>query len=205
MNTIVIADDHPLTLAGTASFVQNLGYQIKAMCNNGISAYNSITLHNPELALLDINMPGMDGLDVLQVLADRRLRTRVILLTMHNEYDIYQKAKDLGVWGYVIKEEAMTELKPCIESVLKGEHWASNKLINQHSAIAESRLNDLTMVEQKIIDLVKGNKSTKQIADLLFISEKTVEKHRSRIIEKLNLPKEKNALLHWAIQNSAKN
>ncbi|MES2627484.1 MAG: response regulator transcription factor [Bacteroidota bacterium] len=202
MISVVVADDHPLTLGGTVQFVQSMGYEVKASCSHGISALNAIQLHHPDVALIDINMPGMDGLDLLETLHQKKSRTRVILLTMHNEFDIYVKAKELGVCGYVLKEEANIELQPCIEAVLRNEHWVTSNLVNQHTGYHQSKTTGLTIVENKIVELIRDQKSSKQIAHLLFISEKTVEKHRSRIIEKLNLPKEKNALLRWAMQNS---
>ncbi len=199
MSTIIIADDHPLTLNGTAQYVGSLGHSVKAICSNGTSALNAIFLHQPDIALIDINMPGLDGLDVLKTVVEKKLRTKVILLTMHNEFDIYLKAKEMGAWGYALKEEALQELKPCIESVINNQHWVSDKLVNKTNNYPTELASELSLVEAKIVELIRKQKSTKQIAELLFLSDKTIEKHRTRIIEKLGLPKEKNALLKWAM------
>ena len=80
---ILVADDHPLTLMGTKSFVESLGYEVDDVCSNGITAYNLIISHRPAIAILDINMPGMDGLEVLEKVFTQKLKTKVILLTMH--------------------------------------------------------------------------------------------------------------------------
>lgn len=199
---ILIADDHPLTLMGTKSFVEMLGYKVEDICSNGITALNLITIHQPNIAILDINMPGMDGLEVLERVLKQKLKTKIILLTMHKEMTVYKKAKQLGVSGYVLKEYAQDELKHCIDEVCKGNVYVSANLTNEisdnHSSDLSTDLEKLTFAERKILELIAQQKTSKQIAELLFISEKTVEGHRSNIIQKLELPKEKNVLLIWA-------
>ncbi|MBP6756635.1 MAG: response regulator transcription factor, partial [Bacteroidia bacterium] len=108
---ILIADDHPFTLQGTKSFVESYGYKVIDTCSNGISAFNLITLHNPDVAILDINMPGQDGLDVAKKIQESKLKTKVILLTMHKEMTIFKKANEYGIYGYILKEHAHTELE----------------------------------------------------------------------------------------------
>jgi DNA-binding NarL/FixJ family response regulator len=201
---ILIADDHPLTLQGTKSFVESYGYQVTDTCSNGSSAWNQIRLHQPDIAILDINMPVLDGLDVAKKVTENKLRTRVILLTMHNESTLYNKAKEYGVFGYILKEYALTELKNCLEEVRDGNHYTSDSLktdLVSDKPAGSEELSKLTFSERKIVELIIRQKTTKQIAELLFLSEKTIEGHRSNIIEKLGLPKEKNTLLKWAMRN----
>jgi DNA-binding NarL/FixJ family response regulator len=204
---ILIADDHPFMLQGTKSFVESYGYSVEDTCSNGISALNLIKLHLPDIAILDINMPGLDGLDVSKAVQENKLRTKIILLTMHKEMTIYKKAKEYGIYGYILKEHAQTELQKCLEEVTKGNEYMSSSLKNDlitDTPNNDNELANLTLSERKIIELITQQKTTRQIAELLFLSEKTVEGHRSKIIEKLGLPKEKNALLIWAMQNSRK-
>ncbi|WP_163408671.1 response regulator [Flavobacterium ajazii] len=204
---ILIADDHPFTLSGTKSFVESYGYRVEDTCSNGITALNLIKLHLPDIAILDINMPGLDGLDVTKAIQESKLRTKIILLTMHKEMTIYKKAKEYGVYGYILKEHAQTELEKCIQEVKKGHEYISIFLkddLIKDTPNDTNELAHLTLSERKIIELITQQKTTKQIAELLFLSEKTVEGHRSKIIDKLGLPKEKNALLIWAMQNSKK-
>lgn len=204
---ILIADDHPFTLLGTKSFVESYGYRVEDTCSNGITALNLIKLHLPDIAILDINMPGLDGLDVAKAIQESKLRTKIILLTMHKEMTIYKKAKEYGVYGYILKEHAQTELEKCIQEVKKGHEYISIFLkddLIKDTPNDTNELAHLTLSERKIIELITQQKTTKQIAELLFLSEKTVEGHRSKIIDKLGLPKEKNALLIWAMQNSKK-
>ncbi len=202
---ILIADDHPLTVIGTKSFVTSLGHTVQNVCSNGIAAYNLIKAHQPSIAILDINMPGMTGLEILEKIYTERLRTKVILLTMHKEFSIFNKAKNFGLYGYLLKENALDELEDCIESVLKKEVYLSKKMetevLYDFNESNHSVLKNLTQSEVKITELIANQYSTKQIAEALFISDKTVEKHRTNIIDKLNLPKEKNSLMLWAINN----
>jgi DNA-binding NarL/FixJ family response regulator len=200
---ILIADDHPFTLQGTKSFVESYGYKITDTCSNGVSALNLITLHQPDIAILDINMPGIDGLDVAKKVQESKLKTKVILLTMHKEMTIFKKATEYGIYGYILKEHAQTELEKCLIEVAKGNKYVSEFLEEDLVIDNKNSNNDiakLTLSERKILGLISQQKTSKQIAELLFLSERTVEGHRTNIIEKLGLPKEKNTLLKWAIQ-----
>lgn len=201
---ILIADDHPFTLQGTKFFVESFGYKVIDTCSNGISALNLITLHQPDVAILDINMPGLDGLDVAKKIQENRLKTKVILLTMHKESTLYKKASEYGIFGYILKEHAQIELQKCLEEIQKGKRYVSANL--EEDLVVDTlnnndKLQSLTLSERKIIELIAQNKTSKQIAELLFLSERTIEGHRANIIEKLELTKEKNTLLKWALRN----
>ena len=204
MRSFIIADDHPLTLLGTKSFVEHLGYKVIETSTNGSLAYSFIKIHKPTIAILDINMPGLTGLEILEKIFLEKIKTRVILITMHKEYSIFQRAKEFNIGGYLLKEKAASELETCIQTVLKGETYLSKKIENDlqldSETVGKTDLDKLTLTEKKIIELIAQQYTSKQIADMLFVGEKTIEKHRSNIIEKLNLPKEKNALLMWAMK-----
>lgn len=202
---ILLADDHPFTLQGTKTFVESYGYKVIDACSNGVSALNLIKLHSPDVAILDINMPGLDGLDVAKKVQESKLKTKVVLLTMHKEMTIYKKAKEYNIYGYILKEYAQIELKVCLIEVAKGNRYVSKHLeadliVDDQKHTTE--LSHLTMTERKVVTLIGQQKTSKQIAEILFLSIKTVESHRTNIIEKLGLPKEKNTLLIWAIQNA---
>ncbi len=201
---ILIADDHPFTLQGTKTFVESYKHTVIDTCSNGISALNLIQLHAPEVAILDINMPGLDGLDVAKKIQEERLRTKVVLLTMHKEMTIYKRAQKYNIYGYILKEYANIELEKCLLEVGEGRRYVS-EFLQEDLILNTDNCNDefskLSLSERKIVELIAQQKTSKQIAKLLFLSEKTVEGHRSNIIEKLGLPKEKNTLLVWAIQN----
>lgn len=204
---ILVADDHPLTLNGTVSYLENLGYNVVCSCSNGTAALNYIQVYLPDIAVLDLNMPGLDGLEVAQKVMENKWRTKIIILTMHNEIGVLNKAKEFQVDGYILKEKAFPDLENCMKEIALGKKYYSGALL-QNYKIEQSentnKLDLLTLSERKIVELVAAQKTTKQIAELLFLSEKTVEGHRTKIIEKLGIPKEKNALLIWAIQNYKK-
>lgn len=204
---ILVADDHPLTLNGTVSYLENLGYNVVCACSNGTAALNYIQVYLPDVAVLDLNMPGLDGLEVAQKVMENKWRTKIAILTMHNEIGVLNKAKEFQVDGYILKEKAFPDLENCMKEIILGKKYYSGALL-QNYKIEQSettdKLNLLTLSERKIVELVAAQKTTKQIAELLFLSEKTVEGHRTKIIEKLGIPKEKNALLIWAIQNYKK-
>lgn len=201
---ILLADDHPFTLQGTKSFVESYGYRVLDTCSNGVSALNLIKLHSPDVAILDINMPGLDGLEVAKKVQESKLKTKIVLLTMHKEMTVYRKAMQYNIYGYILKEHAQIELEMCLLNLKKGRRYVSEYLeddlvTDNQKEITE--LTKLTLAERKIVTLIAQQKTSKQIAEMLFLSEKTVEGHRTNIIEKLGLPKEKNTLLVWAIQN----
>jgi DNA-binding NarL/FixJ family response regulator len=207
METLLLADDHPLTLMGTKAFVETLGYRVVDLCSNGIAAYNGILTRQPAIALLDMNMPGMNGMEVLEKIQKARVPTRTVLLTMHNEVSIFNRAIALGSRGYLLKENAESELGGCLAAVLRGEVWASPELAGtliQDSLVpgVAAGLEKLTLSEQKILRLVAAQRTSKEIGQMLFITEKTVENHRSSIIRKLGILPEKNALLIWAMKHA---
>lgn len=202
---ILLADDHPLILHGTKTYLESIGYRITDVCTNGATAYNLIKQNGYDLAILDISMAEMSGIEVARKVQESRLSCKIILLTMHNERVIYEKAQGYGIYGYLLKVFSSEELDTCIQTVLKGERYLSPYLEKELVVLKNENklLNDLNLTEQKIIELIAQQKTSKQIGDLLFLSEKTVEWHRSNIIVKLGLPKEKNVLMKWAIQHFA--
>jgi DNA-binding NarL/FixJ family response regulator len=202
---ILIADDHPFTLNGTSSFVKELGYNVVGLCSTGKKAFEEVRSKKPDIAILDINMPEMDGIAVLERIFVMGISTKVILLTMHKELSLYRKACEYSIYGYVLKEHAVTELKNCLTAVTAGERYLSEslrkELVQDTHQSYETEIQKLSFTERKVIDLISQKKTSREIGELLFITEKTVENHRANIIRKLDLPKEKNALLVWALQN----
>jgi DNA-binding NarL/FixJ family response regulator len=199
---ILLADDHPMILQGTKAFLENLGYNKIDICSNGNTAIKIIENNKPDIAILDINMPELSGIEVAKRVQANKLPCKIILLTIHNEKGVYKKALEYGVYGYLLKNFSSDEIENCIETVLRGKKYFSphldDELITDH---AESALEKLSVTERKIVELIAEQKNNKQISEILFMSERTTEWHRRNIIEKLDLPKEKNSLLKWAITN----
>lgn len=207
MNTFIIADDHPATLMGMKSFIEKLGHIVLKTYDNGTQALNNILLLKPNYAILDLNMPGMNGLEVLEKIRASNKTIKVIIYTMYQEKNLYEKALSLGVNGYLLKDFVMSDIETCLKELSYKQHWFSPKLmvtltlklVDNHN----EKLMTLTPSERKIISLIAQSKKSKEIADMLFLSEKTVENHRSNIAKKIGLSGDKNSLLHWALENKA--
>ncbi len=207
MKTVIIADDHSLTLLGIKEYVSSLGYKVIDTCSNGITAYNLILSQRPDVAILDISMPGLTGLEVLCKLHEQRNPTKVILITMHKESSIFRKAVACGVSGFILKEQAHDTLENCLNEIIKGNFFFSEDLkkdLNYGEEGTDDLQGTFTLTELKILKLISERKTSKHISLLLFSSEKTIEGHRRNIIQKLGLPKEKNTLLIWAMENKEK-
>jgi DNA-binding NarL/FixJ family response regulator len=200
---IIIADDHPVTLSGMKTFLESKGFAVLATCTNGQEALQDILELQPDFALLDLNMPILNGMDLLDKLNQQNCATKIIIYTMHNDFSLFNQAKEKGVNGYLLKEFALEELEECLHVLQTKDFWFSSKLshtlIRDKNEAVQKKLNELSEIEMQIFNLIGKENSTKEIAELLFLSEKTIENHRTSIISKLNLPKEKNVLLKFAI------
>jgi len=207
---VLIADDYPATAIGTKFFLEQKGHHVISVCMNGIEAYNEILSKQPQIAILDISMPGMKGLEILKKIKVQKSKTKIIFYTMHNEISIFNRAIALGAKAYLIKDLPLEELEKCILEVGGGDTYSSKKMESQMVMNNELEDNDqtfsvLTPAERKIIELVAEQKSSKQIAEQLFITEKTVKVHRSNIIKKLKIPVGNNALSLWVLKNIKQN
>ena len=197
--TIVIADDHPLVLKGLTDFLTEKDHNLIASANNGKVALSLIKAYKPDIAILDIKMPFFSGLEIAHKCNESNLKTKIILITLEKDEATYLEAKKLGIYGYVLKEFALDEIENCIASVVKGKPYFSPELISYIEIDTTSeQLKTLTATELKILKHISKNKTAKEIAEELFCSPRTVEKHKSHIIRKLNIEKAPNSLLKWA-------
>jgi len=212
MNTnkikILIADDHPIFLKGLQEVIEEeRNFQIVYRANNGTDAIEESLSREVDIAILDIDMPGANGLQAAEQIIAAKPEIAVILLTMHKAKDAFLKALEIGVMGYVLKENAVVDVINAISSVLRHQAYISPEmsafLLKQKSSVHEApkvQMEALTSSEKKIMQMIAHYKSTKEIADELFISEKTVSNHRMNISKKLQLSG-KNSLLRFAIEN----
>ena len=201
--TIIIADDHPLLLKGLNDFLIEKGYDLVGIGKDGREAYNLIIQHKPDIAILDIQMPYLSGIEIARKCKNQNIETKVVLITLHKERELFQKAKELNIFGYILKEFALEEIETCIETVKKGKPFFSTKLKELIGIILteDADLAKLTPSERKILRFIAKDMTNKEIAKQLFISPRTVEKHRSNIISKLDLEPKTNSLLIWAKEN----
>lgn len=206
---LLIADDHPIFRSGLQSLLLTAfsDATITAL-ENGKEAKEYIAENQPTIAILDIDMPEKNGLEVtLELAAD--VPTRFIILTMYNDAEMLRKALSNGASGYLVKDNTSDELVSCIETVLSGDKYVAKSLRKSKEIQAElqknaeiiNRLETLTQTELKTLKLVSEKYSSKEIADLLFVSTKSVENYRSRICKKLELDARNNSLLIWVLEN----
>ena len=200
--TIIIADDHPLILKGLQEFLNEKNYNVLASAKNGKEALSLIKAHVPDIAILDIKMPFYSGLEIAEKCKTNKLSTKVVLITFEKDETTYNKAKELNIYGYVLKEFALDEIENCIASVTKDKPYFSPDLLS-YIEINETpeKLKSLTETETIIFKLIGDNKTASEIAEKLFISVRTVEKHKSHIRTKLALDSKSASLYLFAKEN----
>jgi DNA-binding NarL/FixJ family response regulator len=205
---IVVADDHPILLKGLKmSIEEDQRNIVVGQADNGERALSYIRDLQPDLVILDIDMPKLDGFAVAREIARLKLQTKIIFLTLHNDEKIFDAAMKLGVQGYVLKESAMQELAAAIESVIGERTYISSAIAaavmkRGHPAFtpADSILSCLTPSERKIFKMIGAGLASKEIADELSIHYRTVENHRVNACRKLGI-EGTNALLRFALQH----
>jgi two-component system, NarL family, response regulator DegU len=210
--TVVIADDHPIFRNGLRQIIAtDGGIQILAEVADGESALEKVRELQPRVAILDIDMPKKDGFELAQIIRAEQLPVAVVFLTMYKEERFFNAALDAGVEGYVLKDSAINEIVQCIRAVARGENFISptlsTYLLNRHRRASDllnqqPGLESLTSAERRVLKLVAQYKSSKEIAETLFISPRTVEHHRSNIAAKLGL-KGSLALLQFALKHQS--
>ena len=196
--SIIIADDHPLILKGLQDYLTEKGRNVIAGASNGKIALDLILKHNPDIAILDIRMPFKSGLEIAEACKDQNCKTKIILITFEKDGTLLNQAKALNVHGYILKEFALAEIESCLSAIENGEMYFSPNLQDVISTEPVIDLSSLTVTEKKILKAVAQNRTTKEIGKAMFISYRTVEKHRSNIIKKLKLDHHQNSLLIWA-------
>lgn len=199
-SSIIVADDHPLLLKGLSDYLLEKGFNLVGSGKDGREAYNLIRELRPDIAVLDIQMPYYSGIEIAQRCKNENIDTKIVLITLHKEKELYQKAKELNIFGYILKEFALEEIENCIRTVESGKPFFSAKIKELIGVVLmeDDILSELTPSEKKILRLIARDMTSKEIAKKLFISYRTVEKHRHNIINKLNLEPRTNSLLIWA-------
>jgi DNA-binding NarL/FixJ family response regulator len=209
---IVIADDHPVVRQGLRQVVESAaGLQVVGEAGDGQSALECIRAMRPEIAILDIGMPHLDGFAVTRLLREQNLLVDVIFLTIYREEKVFNRALELGVKGYVLKDSAVTDIVSSIRAVTEGQHYTSPVLTSYlvergRCAGPASRsplgLEDLTPTERRILSRIAEYKTSKEIAEELYISRRTVETHRTHICHKLEIHGS-HALMKFALDHKS--
>jgi DNA-binding NarL/FixJ family response regulator len=207
---VLIVDDHPLFRSGLRQVIAaDPRFNLVGDCGDGEAALQMILEKKPDVAVLDVNLPGLSGFEITRKLQDKGLPTRVIMLTMHKDEETCNRALDIGAMGFVLKDDAVEEILKAIAAVADGEHYLSSTISgylvrrrNRAETLAAKRpgLDDLTKAERRILKLIAEKKTSRQIGAELFISTRTVEAHRANICSKLGLTGS-HSLLQFALEN----
>ena len=191
---VMIADDHSMVREGIMNLLElDENLEVVGFAKDGIDCIKKIPELNPDVLLLDINMPNMNGIEVLQELHERRSKVKVIMLTIHNEGEYILKAVDIGCAGYVLKDSDSNMLKKAIYTVYSGESFIQPDLIPVLNARLikkeqeDEQLEKLTKREIEVLILLSEGLFNKEIAYKLDISERTVKNHISNIFKKINV------------------
>jgi DNA-binding NarL/FixJ family response regulator len=193
--SIVVADDHPIVLKGLADLLRsNSDMKVVASCSDGASALEAIRKWSPNVAVLDVLMPGLNGLDVLASIKADGLATKVVILTAAASDAQLLRAIAEGVQGIVLKEEALTELVQCVRTVAEDRPWFPSALVNAaleremgRRAASQHLTQLLTTREREVILLVAEGLSNKQVGRRLELSEGTIKIHLHNIYQKLHV------------------
>lgn len=207
---VLIVDDHPLFRSGLRQvIVSDSRFELVGEAGDGEAALKFILEKKPDVAVLDVNLPIFSGLDIARRLQGKKNPTRLIILTMHKEEAMINRALDFGVGGFVLKENAADDILEAVAAVAAGQHYLSPSVSGflvsrrrraESLASQKPGLDDLTKAERRILKLVAEKKTSKEIAAELYISPRTVEAHRANISAKLELSGS-HSLLQFALEN----
>lgn len=209
---IIIADDHPVFRSGLMKIIEtDKEIEIVGEADNGESALQKILDLKPDVALLDIDMPKITGIQVLKELKRKKININTIFLTVYSDESIFDEAMNIGILGYVLKDSAISDIIDCIKSVSEGKYYItpslSDYLINRRNKLKRMEenkpaLKKLTKTEMNVLILLAEGKTSKQIGEEMYISHKTVDNHKTNISDKLQL-KGLHGLMKFAIENKA--
>ena len=197
---IVLADDHVLVRQGLKSLLEREGFQVIAEASDGQEALRHVESLQPDIAVMDISMPTLNGLNAAREVRRASPKTKTILLTQHDESQYIRDALEAGVKGYVLKSQVANDLLLAIRQVSRGQVYlspgVSSAVIEAYQSKSEKPRNPLTSRERQVLQLVAEGKSTKDVASLLGISVKTAESHRSRLMQKLDIHETASLVLY---------
>lgn len=200
---ILIVDDHPIFREGLRRVIEAQSFgQVMGEASNGNEALTLLRETPPDIVVLDVAMPGRNGLEVAREIRRLGLPTAVVILTMFKERDVFEKALEAGALGYVLKENAVSDIVDCLKAVAKGEHFVSSAIhfLLRRADKHADRLSKLTPAERRVLKCLSHGWTSRRIAEELSVSVRTVDNHRRNIGEKLQIHGA-NSLLRFALEN----
>jgi DNA-binding NarL/FixJ family response regulator len=210
--TVLIVDDHPLLRHGLREVIgHNSRFKIVGEAADGEEAMRLFVTLKPDIAVIDIDMPRLNGLETIRALRQQAFAIKTIILTMYKEEDMFNAAMDLGAKAYVLKENAANDIMAALEKVARGEAFVSPLMLEagrrrservRELLLSKPQIESLTPAERRILKFVGEDYTSKEIAGLLKLSVRTVDNHRQHICDKLKLHGT-HSLLKFAFDNSA--
>jgi two-component system response regulator NreC len=201
--SVLLADDHILVRQGLRSLLDRENIQVVAEASDGQEVIRLAETHHPDIAIMDISMPTLNGIDAARVLSRSCPKTKVILLTQHEEEQYLHEALQSGVRGYILKSQVVNDLVHAIRQVSSGGFYlspgVSQAVVEAYRSKSERPSDPLSVRERQVLQLIAEGKSTKDVASLLGISVKTAESHRTRLMQKLDIH-ETATLVRYAIR-----
>jgi DNA-binding NarL/FixJ family response regulator len=205
---VVLADDHPLFREGMKRLIEEMpGVEVIGETSDGLELLDLLKELNPDLAILDISMPNLRGIEAAREIKTLYPRIKVLILTMHKSKEYLYHSVSAGAQGYLLKEDSDTELFSAIETIRNGGVYLTRTLAGElaedlsemYSGKRQIPREILTTREREILKLIAEGKSNSEIADLIYISKRTVENHRASIMKKLKAKKPAD-LVRYAIE-----
>lgn len=209
---IVIADDHPVFRHGLRQIIETEpGFEVVGEAGDGQTALQLIQTLDPAIAVLDVGMPGLDGLAVVNQLLEAASTVKTIFVTMYREEDLFKQAVEAGVRGYVLKDSAVIDIVNCIKAVAAGKNYVTRELTTflvgraRHPAPTSaplSGLEGLTVSQLRVLSLIADYKTSKEIAQELGVSVRTIDAHRNHLCQKLGV-QGSHALMKFALEHKS--
>lgn len=203
MQRILLADDHPMFRQGLKALLEREGFEVSAEAQDGHEAVRLTRQSNPDVAVLDIGMPLLNGIDAARQILKQNPGTQVVVLTMYEEEAYVLEALRAGIRGYVLKAQAAADLVGAIREVLRGAVYLSpgisKTVVDAYMGKSELPFDPLTDRERQVLQLIAEGKTTKEIAEILGLSVKTADSHRTRIMQKLEIH-ETASLVRYAVR-----
>lgn len=200
---VVLADDHILVRQSLKSLLEREGFKVVAEASDGQEALRQVQSHRPDIAVIDISMPVLNGLDAAREIVRLAPKTKTILLTQHDEDEYISEALEAGMNGYVLKSQAAGDLIQAIQQVCRGQIYlspgVSTAVVQAFRSKSKKPTDPLTTRERQVLQLIAEGKSTKDVASMLGISVKTAESHRTRLMSKLDIH-ETASLVRYAVR-----
>jgi len=197
---VVLAEDHVLVRQSLRSLLEREGFQIVAEASDGQEALRYVQSLKPDITVMDITMPVLNGLDAARQMSISSPKAKTILLTQHDEEQYLSEALDAGVKGYVLKSQVASDLVQALRQVSRGEVYlspgVSGAVMNAYRSRSEKPRDPLTARERQVLQLIAEGKSTKDVASVLGISVKTAESHRTRLMHKLDIHETASLVLY---------